>query len=309
MRAEVNEPIPRNEPKSQGATLTPVEVDVMREEQPSQTALSVCFIRTVHQMIDEIPHILEDPVSPLLLDQEAVRRIETKPEAQRSLQARALRSHVVLRSRYSEDRLFLAFKAGIRQFISLGAGYDTFSFRQPGWADSMRIVETDHFATQFAKRKLLEEKGIESPENVEFIPLDFEKEGVRMGLSRSKLDFSLPTFVSCLGVLAYLTSETVRRVFQSIAGMPPGSRLVLAFAPKKNPSESDPEDPSASQRAAEHGEPWLTRFEVAELQEALLESGFSKVSFLETGEAKAQYYVGRQDLPPPSLIRLCEAVV
>ena len=281
----------------------------MKEDQSSGTALGVCFIRAVHQMIDEKPHILEDPISPLLLDQEAISKIETHPEVQRSLQARALRSHVVLRSRYAEDRLFVAFKAGVTQFVSLGAGYDTFCFRQPDWAHSLKIVEADHPATQSAKKKLLQEKGIESPENVEFVPLDLEREGVRDALSRSKLDFSLPTFVSCLGVLAYLTSETVQRVFQSIAGMPIGSRLVLAFAPKKTPSESDPENPSASQRAAEHGEPWLTRFEGEELKKELLESGFSKVSFLAPDEAKAQYYVGRQDLAPPRFIRLCEAIV
>ena len=138
----------------------------------------------MHQLIDEIPHILEDPVSPLLLDQEAIRRIETHPEVQRSLQARALRSHVVLRSRYAEDRLFIAFKAGIRQFVSLGAGYDTFCFRQPDWAHSMKIIEADHPATQFAKKKVLREKGIESPENLEFVPLDLEKEKCK-GESRS----------------------------------------------------------------------------------------------------------------------------
>ena len=281
----------------------------MREDQSSRTALGVCLIRAVHQMIDEVPHILEDPVSPLLLDRETVRKIETQPEIQRSLQARALRSHVVLRSRYAEDRLLLAFKAGIREFISLGAGYDTFCFRQPDWAHSLRIIEADHPATQSAKRKLLKEKGIESPGNVEFVPLDLEREEAKGGLSRSKLDPSLPTFVSCLGVLAYLTSQTVRSVFQGIARMPPGSRLVLAFAPNRNPSEIEVEKLSASQRAAEHGEPWLTRFDVDELKKELVESGFSKVLFLAPSEAKVQYYTGREDLPPPKMTRLCEATV
>lgn len=123
----------------------------MKEDQSSGTALGVCFIRAVHQLIDEVPHILEDPVSPLLLDQEVIQRIETHPEVQRSLQARALRSHVVLRSRYAEDRLFIAFKAGVRQFVSLGAGYDTFCLRQPDWAHSLKIVEADHPATQSGK--------------------------------------------------------------------------------------------------------------------------------------------------------------
>jgi O-methyltransferase involved in polyketide biosynthesis len=103
----------------------------VKKDQSSGTALGVCFIRAVHQLIDEVPHILEDTISPLLLGQDAISKIETHPEVQRSLQARALRSHVVLRSRYAEDRLYLAFKEGVRQFISLEAGYDAFCLRQP----------------------------------------------------------------------------------------------------------------------------------------------------------------------------------
>jgi O-methyltransferase involved in polyketide biosynthesis len=43
----------------------------------------------------------------------------------------ALRLHVLVRSRYAEDRLAEAVRAGVRQFVSLGAGYDTFAYRQP----------------------------------------------------------------------------------------------------------------------------------------------------------------------------------
>ena len=89
--------------------------------------------------------------------------------------------------------------------------------------------------------------------------------------------------------------------------MPLGSRLVFAFA--GNIGDSDANKMSASHRAAGHGEPWLTRFEVEELEKELLECGFNKVSFLAPGEARAQYYAGRRDLPPPKMIRLCEATV
>ncbi len=30
---------------------------------------------------------------------------------------------------------------GIGQAVSLGAGFDTFAYRQPGWAQSLRIFE------------------------------------------------------------------------------------------------------------------------------------------------------------------------
>ena len=91
----------------------------MREDRSSDTALGVTTIRAVHQLIDELPHLLEDPVSLLLLGEDAVRQIREMPQQHQSMASRALRSHVVLRSRYAEDELWRAAGSGIGQFINL----------------------------------------------------------------------------------------------------------------------------------------------------------------------------------------------
>ena len=82
---------------------------IMIEAQASKTALSVSFVRAVHQIVDELPHILEDPISLKLLNRESIQQRSVVSAKHVSLQARALRSHVVLRSRYAEDRLHAAF--------------------------------------------------------------------------------------------------------------------------------------------------------------------------------------------------------
>jgi len=140
----------------------------MREDRPSKTALSVLVIRTVHQLVDELPHILDDPVSPSLLCDDMIREICANTDDHRTLAAKTLRSHVVLRSRYAEDQLCLAVEAGIRQFVNLGAGYDTFACRQPSWARRLRIVEMDYPATQAAKIEHLKYRNIQLPGNLEF---------------------------------------------------------------------------------------------------------------------------------------------
>ena len=132
----------------------------MHNEQSSATALGVATIRAVHQLIDERPLILEDPVSPLLLDADARGEILEKPGRYRNAAALGLRSHVVLRSRYAEDEFHRAVGAGVRQLISLGAGYDTFAFRQQSWAHGVAIVEMDHPATQAAKQALFRGRGL-----------------------------------------------------------------------------------------------------------------------------------------------------
>jgi methyltransferase (TIGR00027 family) len=239
----------------------------VKEDQSSGTALGVTVIRAVHQLIDNVPHILEDPISLQLIDTTLREQILQDPERYRSQSMRALRSHVVLRSRYAEDSLFEAVQSGVRQFVSLGAGYDTFAYRQPACAQALRIVELDHPATQSSKIDLLKQKGIKVPENVEFLPLDFEKENLELGLARTALDQTLPVFVACLGVLAYLHVDTVRSLFRCIGKLPKLTRLVFTFATNtmENPGQDD-QPQTLSGRTAARGEPWLARFDLEDLK-------------------------------------------
>jgi methyltransferase (TIGR00027 family) len=282
----------------------------MIEDQASATALSVSVIRAVHQTVDELPHILEDQISLRLLNKETIKQISTESTKHGSTRSKALRSHIVLRSRYAEDRLYASYQSGIRQYISLGAGYDTFACRQPDWATDLKILEVDHPATQSAKLKHFRNSGVTFPNNTGFCPLDLEENSLVKCLSQSLMDVSAPMFISCLGVLEYLRIETVDKIFKDIAAMPKGSRFVFAFAPCRL-EDADPHKgiESTAQRAAAHGEPWLTRFKVDELANRLVECGFSKVAFLEPEEAGRQYYQSRKDLPAPKLIRLCEVCV
>jgi methyltransferase (TIGR00027 family) len=280
----------------------------MRDDRPSNTALSVSVTRTVHQLLDELPPILDDPVSPLLLRDDVLRKIRENPDVHRALAAKTRRSHVVLRSRYAEDQLSLAVEDGIRQFVNLGAGYDTFACRQPSWARNLRIVEMDHPATQAAKIEHFKQMNIQFPDDVEFQPLDLENENLSEVLARTTISLKLPTFMACLGVLAYLQPDTVRGVFQSVARLPRGSRFVFTFASKES-AFARPGERSSADRAAALGEPWLSYFDMDGIQLVLKECGFNRISFLRPAQAASRYYYGRNDLPLPRKTHLCTAMV
>ena len=72
-----------------------------------------------------------------------------------------LRLIVALRSRFSEDELAKAVARGLEQYVLVGAGLDTFAYRNP--YQGLRIFEVDHPATQRWKRSLLEDSGIAVP--------------------------------------------------------------------------------------------------------------------------------------------------
>lgn len=271
----------------------------------SRTALGVAALRAAHQVLDQKPLILEDPVALRLLDPGALEHLREKTVELQSPGARGLRSHVVLRSRFAEDCLKACVASGNSQYVILGAGLDTFAYRQPSWARNLRIFEVDHPASQEAKRARLGAGGIDLPLNLAFVPVDFESASLQMGLEAASVEFTQPAFFSWLGVTMYLTDEAIDATLRFVAGFPSGSGLVLTFAQPSEPGLDDLAD-----KAAAAGEPWITRLTPSQMEAKLHLAGFSRVSFLEPKEATARYYQGRGDgLPPPRRINTVLAEV
>jgi len=269
----------------------------------SRTALGAAALRAAHQVLDAPPLILDDPVIGRLLGPGALRRIHEHTDRYQTPQARALRAHMVLRSRFAEDRLATAVQRGVRQYLVLGAGFDTFALRQPAWAHGLRIVEVDQPSTQGLKRSSLADAGLAAPANAAFAPIDFERESLREGLRRHQVADDVPTFCSWLGVTMYLTDEAIDAVLQTVAMFPAGSELVLTFA------QSRPALSPLAQRAAELGEPWVSFFTPEALEAKLHDAGFAEVGFLTPQAAVERYFQQRPDgLPPPRQTTIAYAV-
>ena len=279
------------------------------EEAPSRTAAGVAWLRAVHQLLDGTPKILDDPAVVSLLGPDGAERVLGDQERAQSSGARALRSHVVLRSRWAEDRLCLAVEGGVRRYVMLGAGYDTFVVRQPDWARELRIVEIDRGAIQRAKRARLAQVGLVPPANASFLEVDFERETLAGALARTHLAPDTPTFFSWLGVTMYLTEPAIDAVLRTVASHARQSEIVFTFAQPAD-RETPRDIPTLAERAAAVGEPWLSYFTPEQVERKLRGLGFATVEFLTPETAAATYFVGRSDgLPAPRRTSLVAARV
>jgi methyltransferase (TIGR00027 family) len=277
----------------------------MADHEASRTALGAAYMRAAHQVLDAQPRILDDPVAISLLGPTALRRINDTAEYYRTPERLALRAHVVLRSRFTEDRLAAAVHRGIAQYVILGAGFDTFALRQPRWAQALKILEVDHPGTQAMKRSHLAEAGLAMPENADFAIIDFEHESLLDGLLRYRVSINEPTFFSWLGVTMYLKEDAIDSVLRSVAKFASGSEIVLTFAQPPGDSPS-----IFAQRAEILDEPWVSYFEPDALEAKLHGAGFSKVEFLSPTEAAARYFRHRpRDLPVPRRTNILSAVL
>jgi methyltransferase (TIGR00027 family) len=270
--------------------VTEANAEQPAERSASATALGVATLRAAHLLLDDPPPILDDQIAIRLLDPGAADRIREHADAFRTPGSLGLRSHVVGRSRHAEDRLQQAVARGVRQALILGAGLDTFAYRQPAWARELWIFELDHPASQSAKRARLEAAGIGIPSNVAFVAVNLDADPLIETLVSAGFDASAPSFISCLGVLPYLDPATVERVFRLAAALPPSSEMVATFARPAIPGFDH-----LAEGAAKLGEPWRTRFEPGDLKRRLSALGFSSVSFLLPEEAQARYFRDRRD--------------
>jgi len=285
-------------------------MSVPEQRAASRTAVGVALLRAMHQLHDASPKILDDPIVPRLLDEGMLRQAQENLEWHRNPRTAALRSHVVLRSRYAEDCLEQAVSSGVRQYVILGSGFDTFAYRQPAWAAPLRIFEVDHTVSQQAKLERLRSSSIPIPANLEFVSADFELSSLKDILARSFLNFRAPAFFSSLGVLVYLPQDSIKEIFQLVAAFPRNSELVFTFSQAEHSDGDKGDGPSLAEEAAMVGEPWRSYHDRDTLRRELLEAGFSRVSFLSPEEAESLYYRDRSDgLPPPRRSSIARAVV
>ena len=279
----------------------------MEHGRASRTALRVALRRAVHQVLDR-PPVLNDPVAaPLLGPQFAY---DAAREAHPI--ARAFRAFMAARSRFAEDQLALAVANGVAQYAILGAGLDTFAYRNP--FSSLRVFEVDFPATQEVKRAMLGEGGIAIPAGLTFVPLDFEHKTLGEGLGDAGFDANQPAFFSWLGVVPYLTTEAFRETLRAVARFPAGTGICFDYGispASLGPLQRQAFDALAS-RVAAAGEPFQLFFTPLELEAELERAGFHRTEQRDADALNALYFAGRSDglrLPSPGLGMLATAWV
>jgi methyltransferase (TIGR00027 family) len=262
----------------------------------SRTVEIPAVMRALHQRLDDDPKIQVDPVAPRLIthdvDDQWLAPFLDHPFAKQ------WRAGFALRARYAEDCLAQAARRGVTQYVVLGAGLDTFAYRQPSWGSRLQIYEVDDPATQQWKRDRLREAKVALPANLRFVSIDFETATIADGLkARGFAADEKTTCCSWMGVMQYLTTDAVDAVFRFVRSLPRSSEIVFSFiVPPEAVSGLEADALAlAAERAATAGEPWLTRPDADELRRTLRTMGFSEVIHFNPEQARESYFAGRQD--------------
>ena len=256
--------------------------------------------RAAHQLVDS-PRVLDDPIAVPIVGDEAARESVAEASAERkgwrNRAGRSIRAFVVARSRFAEDALGRALGRGVTQYVILGAGLDTFAYRNPHAGVSLRVFEVDHPATQAWKRRLLEAASIPIPSSVTFAPVDFERQTLAGGLALAGFDSRAPSFFSWLGVTMYLSEGAIAATLGFVADTPRGGGLAVDYVvPRARLGWIGRIAHDAlARRVAAAGEPFRTFWSSDDLRERLTAAGFHAIEELGADEINARYFAGRAD--------------
>ncbi|MGD0730422.1 MAG: class I SAM-dependent methyltransferase [Terracidiphilus sp.] len=262
----------------------------METGRASRTALGVAIRRAAHQLMDD-PPVLNDPLAVRLVGPGYRRQMKRASEPV----ARDFRAFMAVRSRFVEDQLAAAVARGVTQYVVLGAGLDTFAYRNP--FPSLRVFEVDFPATQEGKKAMLREAAIPLPESLVFVPLDFEHHTLARGLGEAGFDAGRAAFFGWLGVVPYLTLNAFRATLETIAQLPGGSGVSFDYALSRE--TLSPLGRTAfdilSSRVAAAGEPFQLFFTPDELEAELRRAGFHRIEQVGSAQLNELYFKDRAD--------------
>lgn len=261
----------------------------MQPEVPSRTAYEAATHRAAHQLLEH-GSVHNDPLALRILGEDPdtiVQLAEAQPKR------RDLRIFIAARQRFAEDALAVAVERGVRQLIVLGAGLDTFAYRNPH--PYLSVFEVDRPAMQAWKRERLARADIATPPSLRFVPIDFERQTLASALSAVGFDASVPTFFTSLGVVVYLSDEATWSTLRFIARVPAGSHVVFDYSnPPAALQATDAAVLSATaSRMAASGEPWINYLDTASLLQRLRAIGYDAFEDLGAVGIVARYLPGR----------------
>jgi methyltransferase (TIGR00027 family) len=258
----------------------------------SVTAERVALRRAAHQVLD-VPPVFSDPLALRIVGLAAD---QVQPEADENERvSRLRRAFIAARSRLVEDELAHVVAHGLDQYVVLGAGLDTFAYRNP--YPHLRVFEVDYPATQAWKRERLMQSGIVIPPFLSFTPIDFESERLSDALARVGFDRTRPALFGWLGVVAYLELEAILEVLGFVASCGAGATVVFDYAipPDALPERHRARFDALAGRVAAAVEPWRTFFMPVDIEAHLRDAGFSEIEDIDGDALNVRYFSSRTD--------------
>lgn len=179
------------------------------------------------------------------------------------------------RAAYTENALKTAVLTGTEQYVILGAGMDTFAFRETEFLSKHMVFEVDYPLTQKDKLERITRAGWTIPDNLTFVPVDFTRDSLTERLIVSGFEPTAKSFFSWLGVTYYLSAEAIGKTLAALSSLcSDGSALVFDYPDENFFNASERRVQNTIMMAKAGGEEMKSVFSCGELEKLLGKHGF-----------------------------------
>lgn len=234
------------------------------------TALLSAAARAAHLVVDAPPHLLADTLAARLLGPDGTAPIGYHRADPAHPVLRAARVEATVRARFAEDLLAAS---GVRQYVVVGAGLDTYAYRHP--RSRTHVLEVDLPDVQERKRAAVARAGLAGP--VTFVPADLAVTPLGEAMREAGADARRPVLVAALGLSMYLTRPQLVGLLEQVAAWPGGAQLVADHLLPADDDERRGYERAVGSAVTQGGETWRTRLTPDEAAELARAAGFTHV--------------------------------
>jgi methyltransferase (TIGR00027 family) len=202
--------------------------------------------------------------------------------------------YVIARTRYFDAVFIEALEHGFDQVVIFGAGFDSRALRFANLNRGTQVFELDAPTTQQEKLKAFQLKKLVVPENVIFVPIDFNKESVEDKMAQAGFVAGKKSLFLLEAVTMYLPQDAIEstlRFIEDVSSM--GSLIAFDYiyaGVLRRENKYYGEREFSLKTLAKVGEEWTFALEEGEVELFLSRYGFSLKDHSGKPELEDRYF-------------------
>jgi methyltransferase (TIGR00027 family) len=265
------------------------------EKQTSGTAMATAFMRALAAYDPRKEIKGNDYLAQIFLEEK-----QKKPLKDLAIRAWVVKNKIapgayefmIARTAFFDRIVEQALRDNIEQVVFLGAGYDSRPYRFRKFIQDTKIFELDAGPTQQHKKECLEQAKISIPEQVIFVPINFETNNLRDTLMEAGFSRERKALFIWEGVTYYLSTEAVDNMLRFVRlNSPSGSLISFDYASLSDEAlnEDGAKELRKHMKSRYSNEPTKFGIEAGKIEAFLAERGLEVVEHLAAAEMDEKY--------------------
>jgi methyltransferase (TIGR00027 family) len=289
----------------------------VNRESPSKMAEGIAMQRFAESSKSVEDRICYDPyaihfINPKIIEFSIKHPKEAKAKVEHmEKQFPGLSGSILARVRYFDDYLKRFIKNGLEQLVIPGAGYDTRAYRIESM-EEVEIFEVDHPNTQIFKIEKIKEIFGKIPDNLNYVPVDFETEKMGMKLLENGYDPTKKTLFILEGLVMYIPPDAVEDILSfTYKNSGSGSSIIFDYYPLSVVDGTTQLELGRNIKShlIKQGEPLQFGIGEGEVEEYLSSRGFTNIHNVDSEEYKKIYTRYMKNREVCSLLSFVHAMI